>query len=220
MKKITSASPVEFLASGTVPLVITPEGIVVSDEVAAIIQTRIGSVVTITDVAGTGAALGLNATIVAAQAAFDAASPAEGTNQGDRIVGSHDTLKAAIAVATAVNVSTTATDEDEDGEAALLSVATDAFKAAVVGVVHSPSMPTSVLTANPMSLPHGGGDSVLSWTSTGAVSATIDNGVGVVSLDASGNGTVEAEVQETTSYTLTVTNTAGSTTSTATVAVA
>lgn len=55
-----------------------------------------------------------------------------------------------------------------------------------------------------------GGSSTLSWSSSSAVSASIDNGIGSVSPASSGNYSVSPTA--TTTYTLTLTNAAGSTT--------
>ncbi len=53
-----------------------------------------------------------------------------------------------------------------------------------------PPLPTGTLTANPSTLPPGGGEVTLSWTSSGADSAFIDQNIGNVPLTGSRNVTV------------------------------
>ncbi len=67
-------------------------------------------------------------------------------------------------------------------------------------------LPTGTFTASPLSLPVGGGNVTLTWASSGATSATIDQGVGSVAL--SGNTTVA--VSQTKTFTLTLSNGSGS----------
>ncbi len=75
-------------------------------------------------------------------------------------------------------------------------------------------LPACVLTANPTSITSGG-QSTLTWSSTNASSATINQSIGSVSL--SGNRGVNPAV--TTTYTMTVTNETGSASCAATVTV-
>jgi hypothetical protein len=70
-------------------------------------------------------------------------------------------------------------------------------------------------SANPASI-QPGGSSTLSWTITGATSASIDNGVGVVSAT---TGSSSVSPAATTTYTLTATNAGGSVTASAAVTV-
>ncbi|MEO8836576.1 MAG: DUF1565 domain-containing protein, partial [Caldimonas sp.] len=73
----------------------------------------------------------------------------------------------------------------------------------------------SAFGASPASLPVGGGDVTLSWSSSGAATLSIDNGIGVVT------GTSQvAHVTANTTFTLTATNGSGSTTLQANVIVA
>lgn len=78
------------------------------------------------------------------------------------------------------------------------------------------SAPTGTLSASPSTI--SSGSATLSWTSVGATSATIDNGVGAVTPVAGGSVSVSPSV--TTTYTLTLTGTGGTTTLQATVSVA
>lgn len=73
-------------------------------------------------------------------------------------------------------------------------------------------------TAAPTSLPTVGGSVTLSWAVTGATSLSIDHGVGSVTPVTAGTAT--AQVMATTTFTLTATNSGGSSTSTAQVTVA
>ncbi len=68
------------------------------------------------------------------------------------------------------------------------------------------NLPTGSLTSDRDSLPSGGGDVVLSWTSTGATSASLDQGIGSIGL--SGSRTVT--LGQSTTFTLTLTNANGS----------
>lgn len=72
----------------------------------------------------------------------------------------------------------------------------------------TPALPTGSMTATPSSLPAGGGSVTLTWTSTSALSASIGQGIGSVAL--SGSTAVNVAVSKT--YTLTLTNAAGTTT--------
>jgi len=72
-------------------------------------------------------------------------------------------------------------------------------------------------TASPAALPVGGGTVTLAWTTTGASSVSIDQGVGAVTPVASGTQTATATA--TTTYTLTATNSDASVTKTASVCV-
>ena len=76
------------------------------------------------------------------------------------------------------------------------------------------TLPLAVLTASPSTIA-AGGSSTLSWTTSGASSVSIDQGVG--SVAASGSRLIAPGA--TTTYTLTATSTGGSTTSTAVVTV-
>lgn len=62
--------------------------------------------------------------------------------------------------------------------------------------------PAGVFTVTPDSLPPGGGTVVLAWTSTGATSASINQGIGTVPL----NGSLNVSVTSSTSYTLSLAN--------------
>ena len=84
--------------------------------------------------------------------------------------------------------------------------------------VAPPPAPTCTLKANPTSLPYGGGLTTLSWTTTGATSASIDNGVGSVTPVNSGAKLIFAVT--TTNYTLTAKGPGGETTCAAAVTVA
>ena len=77
------------------------------------------------------------------------------------------------------------------------------------------SAATAMLTASPSTI-NVGQSSTLSWTTTNATSANIDNGVGSVHLP---NGSTMVSPTQTTTYTLTVTNSAGTVTAQATVMV-
>lgn len=70
-------------------------------------------------------------------------------------------------------------------------------------------------TATPSSIP-AGGSAVLSWGVSGATTVSIDNGVG----DVSGMATKSVSPSATTTYTLTATNSAGSSTARATITMA
>ncbi len=71
------------------------------------------------------------------------------------------------------------------------------------------------LTPSPLSIT-AGGSSTLSWTSTGATSADIDNGIGRVAV----NGSTPVTPAASTTYTITVTGPGGAATASATVTVA
>ena len=86
---------------------------------------------------------------------------------------------------------------------------------ASVNITVSPNAgPTITFTANPTII-SSGQSSTLSWTTSGATSVTIDNGVGAVPV--SGNQSVAPAT--TTTYTLTATGSTGSAMATATVSV-
>ena len=93
----------------------------------------------------------------------------------------------------------------------------DPLLRAMVRAINNPPslLPTGTFTATPSSVPPGGGTVTLSWTSSNAVSASIDQGIGAVAL--SGSRTVS--VTSTTTFTLTLTNANGSQTYPATVTV-
>ena len=76
--------------------------------------------------------------------------------------------------------------------------------------------PTGAFSANPTSISTGA-SSTLSWTSSGATSASIDNGIGNVTPVA--GGSVQVSPTTTTTYTLTLTGAGGQTTQQATVTV-
>lgn len=65
--------------------------------------------------------------------------------------------------------------------------------------------PTVKISASPTSIVVGS-SSTLTWTSTNATSASIDNGIGEVSL----NGSISVFPNVTTTYTITVKNSSGS----------
>jgi YD repeat-containing protein len=85
----------------------------------------------------------------------------------------------------------------------------------VTVTVVPPPAPTVQISADPMSIDYGA-SSTLTWSSTNAVSCTIDHGVGPVNPPEGGTRTVSP--LETTTYTITATNLAGDT-ATATVTV-
>jgi Right handed beta helix region len=86
-----------------------------------------------------------------------------------------------------------------------------------VTVAPTPAPTIASFTATPSSLPPGGGNVTLAWTTSGAATLAIDNGVGAVSGD---SGSVVVNVTTTTPFTLTATNPGGSATKGATVTVA
>ncbi len=65
--------------------------------------------------------------------------------------------------------------------------------------------PTGTFSASPNSLPSAGGSTTLTWTSSNAASASIDQGIGSVDVNGSASVTVTANK----TFTLTVTNAAG-----------
>lgn len=71
-----------------------------------------------------------------------------------------------------------------------------------------PAQPYCALLASPASYPQGG-TSTLSWTSTYATTATIDNGIGTVSIE----GSTTVHPTSTTTYTMTATGANGNSTS-------
>lgn len=82
--------------------------------------------------------------------------------------------------------------------------------------VATPPLPTGTVTATPSNLPIGGGPAQLKWVSQNATSASINQGIGTVTLSDS----VMVADTVTTTYTLTVVNSQGSNTYNATVTVA
>ena len=74
--------------------------------------------------------------------------------------------------------------------------------------------PTVSISASPKTIV-AGGSSTLTWTSTGATSASINNGVGTVPV----NGSIRVTPTKTTTYTITARNSSGSRTASATVSV-
>ncbi|HWK82920.1 MAG TPA: DUF1565 domain-containing protein, partial [Caldimonas sp.] len=85
-----------------------------------------------------------------------------------------------------------------------------------VTVVPTPAPTIASFTATPSSLPPGGGSVTLAWSTSGAATLAIDNGVGGVT----GDGSVVVNVATTTPFTLTATNAGGTATKGATVTVA
>jgi len=86
--------------------------------------------------------------------------------------------------------------------------------ATTVAVAAQPAPTISSFTATPSILPVGGGSVTLSWTTTGATSLSIDNGVGVVA----GSSTV-VNVATGTTFTLTAGNAVGTAKSSAAVTI-
>ncbi len=84
------------------------------------------------------------------------------------------------------------------------SVGTQKYTAAVT-VAAPTGAPTGTFSASPSSLPAGGGSVTLSWTSTNATSASIDQGIGTVGL----TGPRTVPVTATTTFTLSLTNSSG-----------
>ena len=91
-----------------------------------------------------------------------------------------------------------------------------AIYVAVAGTGLAAGPPTGTFTASPASLPAGGGNVKLTWTSTNASSASIDQGVGAEPV----SGSTTVSVTTTKTFTLTLTNPNGSKTYTTTVTVA
>jgi hypothetical protein len=79
----------------------------------------------------------------------------------------------------------------------------------------SPIYPEGTFSVSPAILPAGGGMITLVWTSSQTASASINQGIGTVTL----NGSCTATVTEGTTFTLTLSNTDGTTTYNASVAV-
>jgi hypothetical protein len=79
-----------------------------------------------------------------------------------------------------------------------------------------PPPPTVTLSATPASLPVGGGQTVLRWSSQNASTATFNQGIGTVAL----NDSLLVTDAVTTTYILTVTNSQGSASASVTVSVA
>lgn len=75
--------------------------------------------------------------------------------------------------------------------------------------------PTASLTASPTSIT-AGQSATLTWTTSNATSASIDNGIGTVQVP---NGSMSVTPSQTTTYTLTATGTGGNATAQATVTV-
>ncbi len=71
----------------------------------------------------------------------------------------------------------------------------------------TPTLSCDSFSASPSSLPRGGGNTVLTWTTTGATNVSINNGVGTVAVD----GNVSANVTAETTYTLTLRDDLGNT---------
>jgi hypothetical protein len=84
------------------------------------------------------------------------------------------------------------------------------------GVVVGPNAPTGTIGAVPTTLPLGGGQATLTWSSQNATSASINLGVGTVAL----NGSVVVNLTLTTTYVLTLTGAGGTTLYPVTVTVA
>ncbi len=90
----------------------------------------------------------------------------------------------------------------------------DALRDALSGKVGQ-LLPTGTLSASPATLPFGGGNVTLTWTSSNATTASIDQGVGTVAL----NGSQSVAVTANTQFKLTLTDSAGSSTYTSAVIV-
>ena len=93
-----------------------------------------------------------------------------------------------------------------------LTGTTSSGSATATATVYVDVPPTVDLTANPEFVPSGT-SATLQWTSTGASTISIDNGIGNVlpDTDGSGNGSLVVEnINATTNYTITVGNAAGS----------
>jgi endoglucanase len=80
-----------------------------------------------------------------------------------------------------------------------------AAKTIIDGPSHAGTLPAGSLSVFPDSLPPSGGTVTLQWLSYDAVSASIDQGIGPVSL----HGSMDLSVSTTTTYTLTLTNSYG-----------
>ncbi len=89
----------------------------------------------------------------------------------------------------------------------------DSAIAAAVFTVNIPNAPTATFTASPTTIT-AGSSSTLSWTTSGATSVSIDQGIGVVT-----GTSVIVSPTATTTYTLTATNSVGSVTKSVTVTV-
>ncbi|MCK5573971.1 MAG: carbohydrate binding domain-containing protein, partial [Bacteroidetes bacterium] len=76
-------------------------------------------------------------------------------------------------------------------------------------------LPAGSIAAAPTSLPAGGGDVTLVWSSTGAVTASLNRGIGSVPL----SGSMEVRIDTTTKFVLTLTNDVGSSEASVTVGV-
>jgi GH18 family chitinase/regulation of enolase protein 1 (concanavalin A-like superfamily) len=85
----------------------------------------------------------------------------------------------------------------------------------VAKALGSSNYPTGYITASPSVLQIGGGTTTLTWTSNNATSASIDQGIGSVAL----NGSTTKTVTSSTIFTLTLSNSYGSQTYSATVTV-
>ncbi|HMK39592.1 MAG TPA: T9SS type A sorting domain-containing protein, partial [Bacteroidota bacterium] len=90
----------------------------------------------------------------------------------------------------------------------------DALRDALGGTVGAP-WPTGSLSASPSALPYGGGTVTLTWTSSNATTASIDQGIGAVAL----NGSKSVSISANTQFKLTLTDSAGTATYAATVSV-
>jgi hypothetical protein len=77
-----------------------------------------------------------------------------------------------------------------------------------VGSVPPPGLSCDAFTASPNSFPVGGGNTVLTWNTTGATSVSIDNGVGSVAVD----GSQTVSVPSSRTFTLTASNGSGTVT--------
>ncbi|MGA9115266.1 MAG: T9SS type A sorting domain-containing protein [Bacteroidota bacterium] len=83
---------------------------------------------------------------------------------------------------------------------------THVAEAPVVVLTPPPELPSGTITAEPDTLPGGGGTSTLSWTSLHATSASLDHGIGSVPV----TGSREVQVLSSSVYHLTLSNEAGS----------
>jgi hypothetical protein len=90
------------------------------------------------------------------------------------------------------------------------------FSSVTISVDPPPPLPTiDTFTATPAVFADGGGTTTLAWTTTGADSVSLDQGIGGKPVD----GSVDVALSTTTVYTLSATNIAGTRTGTVTVTV-
>ncbi|MGB6121223.1 MAG: hypothetical protein WBG80_04900, partial [Bacteroidota bacterium] len=103
---------------------------------------------------------------------------------------------------TRVSVNTTSTFVLSLSNAKGITDVTVTVQVAPAGAI----LPAGPIAANPTSLPAGGGDVALVWSSTGAVSASLNHGIGSVPL----SGSMQVGIDTTTQFVLTLTNDIGS----------